>query len=393
MKSTGLNIIMFNMSCHSDWEEGISNRNRHLLQTLLDDPQVNKIIAIDYLPWNYKKVIKQFLYSYLPSLNKGKKLYHANLTSARVYNDKLIVVSSLANYFNKNRFWQDINKIIKKAELDDYLVWSCNPLVTDYFSQLKQASGFIFDAIDDWSIHPAYQKIKDQLEKNYEIIGKESNLIFTVANELKSKFPPTKTYWIPNGIDLNHYQQNFNLTDKEIADIPKPIIGYLGHILGRLDLKTIEYLAKHNPDKSIVLAGAFKGKVKYWDKGLINKLQALPNVYLLGYIPYDKAPMYLQQFSVGIIPHLTDNYVATTNPMKMYEYLACGLPIVASPAPGMDMFPEIKIAETVEGFNGAVNIAIAGDNETARQERQAIVREHTWQNRVEKILELINNSL
>ena len=58
------NIIMFNMSPYSDWEEGISNRNRHILQTLLKDESTGKIIAIDYLPWTWKKVIKQYIFNF-----------------------------------------------------------------------------------------------------------------------------------------------------------------------------------------------------------------------------------------------------------------------------------------------------------------------------------------
>ncbi|MFW0862339.1 MAG: glycosyltransferase family protein [Candidatus Komeilibacteria bacterium] len=386
------NIVMFNMSPYSDWEEGISNRNRHILQTLLKDESVNKIIAIDYLPWTWKKVIKQYMYSYLPSLNKHKGIYKSSLTSAREYSDKLIVVSSVANYFSKKIFWSDINNIIKKSEIDEYIVWSYNPLITDYFEKLN-ATSYIFDAVDDWSIHPSYQIIKDKLQANYTLIAEKSDIIFTVAKELGRKFNKDKTYWVPNGIDINHYAKKYSLVDKEIADIPKPIIGYIGVILGRLDEKIITYLAEHNPNKSIVLAGSFKGKLKHWDKELIKKLQSYANIYLLGYIPYSKAPMYIQQFDVAIIPHKADTYVGTTNPMKMYEYLVCGRPIVATPAPGIDMFEEIRVASTPEDFNKEVIKALKDNTEEKEEIRVELVKDHTWKERVNKMLELINTNV
>lgn len=385
------NIVMFNMSCYSDWEEGISNRNRHILETLLKDDSINKVIAVDYLPWTWKKVIKQYIFSYLQGLNKHNDIYTSFLTSAKEYSDKLVVVSSVANYFSKKRFWFDLKKIIKNVGFDEYIVWSCNPLITEYFNELK-ANLYIFDAIDDWTIHPSYKVIKDKLQTNYELIAQKSNIIFTVAKELGRKFNKDQTYWIPNGIDINHYAKKYNLIDRVIADIPRPIIGYIGVILGRLDEEIITYLAQANPNKSIVLAGSYKGKLKHWDKELIKKLQSYPNIYLLGYIPYSKAPMYIQQFDIAIIPHKADTYVSTTNPMKMYEYLACGKPIVATPAPGISMFDEIRVAPTPEEFNKEVINALKDNTEKKELARQELVKDHTWKQRVKKMLELINSN-
>ncbi|MBL7022234.1 glycosyltransferase [Patescibacteria group bacterium] len=384
------NIIMFNMSPYSDWEEGISNRNRHILQTLLKDESTGKIIAIDYLPWTWKKVIKQYIYSFLPSLSKYTGIYKSSFTSAREYSEKLVVVSSVANYFSKKKFWSDIKKIIKLADIDEYMIWSCNPMITDYFDELE-ASKYIFDAIDDWSLHPSYQIIKDKLQNNYALIAEKSDIIFTVASELGRKFNKDKTFWIPNGIDLNHYTKKYGLVDREIADIPKPIIGYIGVILGRLDLNIIIYLAENNPNKSIVLAGSYKGKLKHWDKELIKKLKSYKNIHLLGYIPYSKAPMYIGQFDVAIIPHRAETYVGTTNPMKMYEYFACGKPIIATPAPGINMFEEIRVGSTPEEFNREVIAALGDNSEEKAKERQALITSHTWTIRVNKMIELIDN--
>jgi len=119
MKEKKLNIIMFNMSTYSDWEYGISNRNRHILKTLLKSDEVGRVVAIDYLPWTWPKVVKQYVYSYLPSLNKHEKVYKSAFTSVRQYDNKLTVISSVANYFSKKLFWSELKKIIKDLDLDD----------------------------------------------------------------------------------------------------------------------------------------------------------------------------------------------------------------------------------------------------------------------------------
>jgi len=392
MKEKKLNIIMFNMSTYSDWEYGISNRNRHILKTLLKSDEVGRVVAIDYLPWTWPKVVKQYVYSYLPSLNKHEKVYKSAFTSVRQYDNKLTVISSVANYFSKKLFWSELKKIIKDLDLDDYIVWSYNPIITEYFKELD-AKAYIFDAVDDWSIHPSYQIIKNRLQNNYALIAEKSDIVFTVAKELGRKFGEQKTFWVPNGIDLAHYTKKYNLMDRRIADIPKPIIGYIGIILGRLDADIVTYLAKHNPNKSIVLAGSYKGKLKHWDKKLIEELQSYSNIHLLGYIPYSKAPMYIDQFDVAIIPHKADTYVASTNPMKMYEYLACGRPVVATPAPGIDMFTDIQVASTPDEFNEAVLKELGNNTEDKEKARVELVRDHTWTIRVNKMLDIIKTNV
>ncbi|MFH1667992.1 MAG: glycosyltransferase [Candidatus Komeilibacteria bacterium] len=387
-----INIVMFNMSLYSDWLNGVSNRNFHVMNTLLADERINKIIAVDYLPWTWKKVLKNYFFGYLR--NCKNLIFQNLLTRASQESDKLIVVSSVASYFGKKFFFKDLTKIIKLCQVDqDFICWSCNPLLTDYFDELS-AKSYVFDVVDDWTLHPSYQTIKSLIEKNYQEIINRSNLIFTVAEELMTKFEENEhVYWLPNGIDLNHYLQRATLIDKEIGDIPHPIIGYIGIVLGRLDLDIIKYLAQHNPQKSIVIAGSYKGRLFYWNRKLIKELKKYPNIYLLGYIPYNKAAMYIQQFDLGIIPHLSDSYVKATNPMKMYEYLACGKPIVASPAAGLDMFSEIKIAQTPKDFNQLVISELAEDNEQKQQARIELVKEHTWQQRIKQMLDLLYEQL
>jgi len=387
-----INIIMFNMSSQFDWQRGISNRNYHILQTLLKDERVNQIVAVDYLPWTWQKVIKNYLYGYLPTLSKTKVIYQNLFTKARQYSDKLTIVSSVASYFNSGRLYQDLNKIIDKLKIkDDYIVWSYNPLTTEYFNQLKPRL-FVFDAVDNWSIHPSYVKVKNRILDNYQIITGKSDIIFTVARELENVFADNKrVYWVPNGIDFEHYQQEYSLLDKRIADIPHPIIGYIGIILGRIDMKIIKYLAEQNPNKSIVLVGSYKGYLHYWDRRLVQELEKINNIYLLGYLPYDQAPMYIQQFDVAIIPHNPDSYVAATNPMKMYEYLACGKPIVATPAPGIDMFDDIAVASEPAEFNNKMIEALASDNLDKQTARRALAQTHGWQDRVDQMLNLIIN--
>jgi glycosyltransferase involved in cell wall biosynthesis len=114
----------------------------------------------------------------------------------------------------------------------------------------------IFDAVDNWLNHSSYQKYKEQLKASYDLIEKQADLIFTVSPNLVHFFgDQPNVYWLPNGVDTKHYSQKFSLINRDIADIPKPVIGYIGVIQDRVDLKLLEHLAVANPSKSIVLVG------------------------------------------------------------------------------------------------------------------------------------------
>jgi len=264
---------------------------------------------------------------------------------------------------------------------------------TEYYAQLS-ANLYIFDAIDNWSLHPSYSKKIQLLKNNYKVIELKSDVIFAVANELQNIFATNNNvYWVPNGIDLHHYQNIRKITDRRIADLPRPIIGYIGVILNRLDWPIIEYLAQHNPKKSIVLVGSYKGRLQYWDRELIKKIKQYHNIHLLGFVTYQEAPSYICQFDVGIIPHRINTYVASTNPMKMYEYFACGKPIVATPAPGLNMFPDIALADNPIDFNDLVIRELLQDNSAAQEQRKKTITNHSWTERVNKMLNIIYERL
>ena len=116
----------------------------------------------------------------------------------------------------------------------------------------------VFDSVDNWAEHSSYVKFKTRIEKSYDYIKKNTDIIFTVAEDLKNLFDDQpNVYWIPNGVDLKHYQDEWKLVNRDIGDLPKPIIGYIGVIQDRVDLELIQFLAENNPNKSFVLKDNF----------------------------------------------------------------------------------------------------------------------------------------
>lgn len=373
---------MFNMSSYSEWQKGIQNRNFHILITLLNNENINKIIAIDYLPHTLKRVIKNYKEN---NLNKEYKVIHKSLLT-KVYeiDKRLIIYSSILSFFNKKLFYINLNKFLNSIKITKYYLWSYYPLDVSYYNYLKPNLK-IFDAVDDWSLHPSYSKFKNKIIDNYKIINEKSDLIFTVSDELQNLFD-NNVYWVPNGVDVKHYQQEYPIINRDIGSLTKPIIGYVGTVQERFDAELLEFIAKENKDKSIVIIGPI------WLTEIKNKLSKYSNIFLLGRKSYQEIPMYLQQFDVGIIPHKIDKFVKSTNPMKMYEYLACGKPIVSTSGSGIEVFKEsIYITNDYREFNHFIQETLRDNNQKLINERLDIIKEHSWLKRTEKMLEIIKN--
>jgi len=103
---------------------------------------------------------------------------------------------------------------------------------------------------------------------------------------------------------------------KDLENIPKPIIGYLGIIQQRIDIDLLEYLAQKNPDKSFVLIGPlwpvyFRKLRKPAIE--IKRLEKYKNIYLLGRKKYQQTPVYINNFQVAICPHKIDKFIKSTN--------------------------------------------------------------------------------
>ncbi|MCB9802617.1 glycosyltransferase [Candidatus Nomurabacteria bacterium] len=383
-------VIMFNMSSFSEWEEGVSNRNYHVLQQLLQNDQIGKILAVDYLPLNFKRALRNYKENVALNLKKGQVIKKRPTYKVTKISEKLYVYSDV-NFFLSPKFTlANIKKTALELNFGDIITWSFFPFIALHQQEFGQKLS-IFEAVDNWLNHSSYQKYQDKLKQAYKLIEDQADLIFTVSPNLVHFFgDQANVYWIPNGVDLKHYSQKFSLINRDIADIPKPIIGYIGVIQDRVDLKLIEYLAKENPKKSIVLVGPVWNEQDQAKKAL----DLLDNVYFLGYKSYQEAPMYIQQFDLGIIPHTKLDFSSSTNPMKMYEYLACGKPVVASQGAGTENVENmIAIAKDQEDFNLQVNDLLKNDNQELQKQRQEYVKKHSWISVVNKMMDLVNKKI
>jgi glycosyltransferase involved in cell wall biosynthesis len=111
----------------------------------------------------------------------------------------------------------------------------------------------------------------------------------------------------------------------------------------------------------------------------------LPNVHLVDAVPSNDIPAYVAAFDVGIIPFVVDDLTRGVSPLKMYEYLAAGVPVVATPLPVCDAHPMVRTASTPEDFAARITEAVEERADEFAADAEAAADAASWDSRVARI--------
>ena len=190
---------------------------------------------------------------------------------------------------------------------DAYIVYHC----VDEFSK--------FTGADTAGIAEKEQKLLDKAD--IVIVSSEALL------QSKSQKNPN-TFLVTHGVDYDHFAKAClpeTETAKECAGIKGPVIGFFGLIADWVDLEVIRHIAIAKPDWSLLLIGEIQTDV--------SRLRDLKNVHISGRRDYKSLPTYAKLFDVAILPFVINELTLAANPLKVREYLAAGLPVVATPLP------------------------------------------------------------
>lgn len=221
-----------------------------------------------------------------------------------------------------------------------------------------------------------------------ELIQRADVVVTTSEGLHKSRSQErSDTVLIRHGVDFDHFASAWRdpaPVPHDIASIRKPMFGYCGIIHHWVDRALLAKTARLRPEYSFVVLGDCKVDV--------SELAAIPNVHLLGRKPYASLPAYCAAFDAGLLLFSQNEMTRHVNPVKMYEYLAAGLPIVSTPLPEARRFDgPIVIADGADKFAEACDFVLERDyhNRAAISE---CVRRETWSATVDRLCEVVMNS-
>lgn len=286
------------------------------------------------------------------------------------------------NKINNERFAKEIKSAIERLNFSNYFIFNDSDMFRSfYLKELLQPELYVYYtrdnliAVDFWKKQGI--RIEAALMEKADLVVANS----TYLAEHARQFNP-HSYYVGQGCDVSLFDKKLiKSVPKDIAEIKKPIIGYIGALFSlRLDIEVLVYIAEQRPDWSVVLIGpqdeAFKG----------SKLHKIPNVYFLGSKPMEALPSYLNHFDVALNPQKLNEVTIGNYPRKIDEYLAMGKPTVATLTKAMEVFKDYTyLAESKEDYLRLVEQALQENSAEKEQARTVFAKSHTWENNVKEI--------
>jgi len=255
----------------------------------------------------------------------------------------------------------------------------------------------VYECVDELSASKGLVRNETVIALEKRLLKKADIVVVTHRNLLKSKeHLAKKIRLIPNAADIEHFKKaalSSTSVAPEMRGIPRPVIGFIGSVQYWIDLDLIRELAGAHPDWSFVLIGPVGRLAK------ISKIKGLKNVHLLGRKDYNDLPTYLRAFDVCINPYIVDRTSDNCSPLKLYEYLAAGKPVVSADMPEAGKFS--GVLETAHGareFGEKIQRILDGlpEGPSVITTRMKAVEEDSWDRRfeeLEKVLEACAGSI
>jgi glycosyltransferase involved in cell wall biosynthesis len=198
----------------------------------------------------------------------------------------------------------------------------------------------------------------------------------------------------PHGVDFQLYATPVP-EPLDIAPIPHPRVGYVGHLKLQLDWALLRDLARRHPQWSFVFVGPRKPMLPEQEV-IVDDMASLPNVHLLGAKPVTELAAYPQHFDVCMMPYVVNGYTNNVFPLKLNEYLASGKPVIGTPIHTlMDFTNVVTLAADVNGWSVAIASALEPEQALPAMvaARHDVARQHDWNEIIFSIAQTICNRL
>ncbi len=398
MKPRGIEIIVFPFH---DWrkceQQGLRRRDTSVVLGLANHPDVSRVLVVDR-PLALPHLLFESMRGRSWRVKQGELVRKDSLSALTKVSEKLyvldLIVPDIVHSLLLRRAWwphvlqQELVARQTRAAagwlgMANPILWLCTPISAPLIGRAGE-SLVVFDAIDDWRSHLEMGAYRETAARGYETIRQRADVIFSVSESLAESLGGGRAdpRWIPNGVDASMFTPDGPLA-ADALEFPSPRVGYAGAIEKRVDVELLTEVVSALPAASFIFVGPY-------DRRLVAPVSKFPNAHFLGPRRFDEMPAYLRAMDVCVMPHRVNAFTSSMNPLKLYEYLACGRPVVSTPVAGTESFSGlIDIARTADEFVASITKAMQSTDPDEVAARRRAVEAESWQMRVSQMMDMV----
>lgn len=348
----------------ADWHSR-TQRSQHLAMELANQGHrcfyLNPHLGREF-PSPYPLSPRAALFRLLPRIYE----LHVHLPREPVYHHRGLTGAE------SGRIVSTIEACFRRAGSVDPTIVVSLPLWAPVALRLKQQYGYrvIYDCHDLWSgfgrVHP------DILAAESELFGFSNAVVFSARWLMNSKLAlhhelRAKSTLIRNAVR----SEDFDFVYPRVRTGRK-VVGYAGSLDFWFDVESVKLAALRHPEWDFLLFGRV-------ETSAIEELRKLPNIRIVGEVPYASLRSYFSGIDVCMIPFRMLPLTLATNPLKLYEYFACGHPVVSSPLPEVLEFGDmVYVARNPVEFVAQLEIAMEENNPQAAHSRRKLAERESW---------------
>ena len=333
-------------------------------------------------------------YPIVERVTDGISVYHEPALCTKAREDRSW--SRLFNWSTEGLRLAHVRWLARRHGMHSPILWVFDAMRAHAVGTFREKL-VVYQVLDNYVefFHPEAYSLRAAMASNEAKMLARADVVFAVSESLHQRCARANphSFLVPNGVDYDLFQATIanSQIPPDMRLISGPVIGYVGSIQPHIDFSILERLAMEHPKWSLVLVGP-EGLGN--DRSRFEALLGRPNVHYLGCKAVKDVPVYINSCDVCLMPYgVAISTVPDCDSIKLYEYLACGKPIVSTDFPSIRRVNHlVRIARDDSEFIKYVGESLV--EEAGRQiERKATAKEHSWQRRVDVISEVIRSRL
>ncbi len=341
------------------------------------------------------KAIRELMRRLFSYEKKSENLYIKSQWNLLPGSREFSFISKLNHLLNKRSV---MNTAKQLGFMNEHTVmWIYDTEAAQYLPAFKDMT-VVYDCVDNHAVQAGVNRNPKRVHTEEKAILKRADLVTVTSKRLlKMKRRHAKNiHLVLNAGDVELYQTPLSKEGKEkakqaLSNIAHPILGSVGALDSyKYDFELLIESANAHPEWQFVFVGS---PIVEQKTSALRTLRKLPNVHMIGSVPREHVPAYVSYFDICLIPYKNNTYNEASFPLKFWEFMATGKPIVASGVPELEEYePLISYAKNAKEFSKQIE-SILSSAPTSNKKRIALAKQHGWNERARNLRKLLIDTI